>query len=509
VSQVRVPAVGEPAVSVVMLTYGGREWVEAALRALVDWTPPVYELVVVDNASPDGTGEWLAGHLEGAKLVRNSTNVGFGPGVNQGALHARAPSLCLLNSDALVTPGWLPAMVACLEQVEACGAVVPMLLNLDGTLQEAGAVVGREGTTMSIGWRDDACRPWYRFPRYVPYGSGACLVMRRSDFLSLGGFDPVYGKGYFEDVDLCFELASAGLRVVYEPRAVVRHVRGASSSAGFVARLREGNREAFRQRWGSELSRLPSLVDLPRHPYRAVAARDVGATDRLLLIGDRLPRQRGGSRLGELALGLARVAGQARVTVVGLEDLGPAEEASWLLDAGVELIWGVGDWQDWMRRHLCHFGVAVVAGAREAMDTGAGGAVGAARAGVRSAGGDDPVMLRALSLLERYQPQAAVVLDLPGPEALPGVPSPLLARAEELWCQSSAAGGPAVVAPAGGMRVSVVGPEAEEGMDRSLAAALARLGVVPTGPAGWPAPGAVPAGWPDGPGDPGPHTASG
>jgi len=94
-----------------------------------------------------------------------------------------------------------------------------------------------------------------------------------------------------------------------------------------------------------------------------------------------------------------------------------------------------------------------------------------------------------------------VVLDLPSPEALARVPSSLLARAEELWCPS-----PPAQEAAGGLRVSAVGPASPEGMDRALAAALARLGVVPTGPAGWPRRGAVPAGWPE---ERGPRTAPG
>ncbi|MGH9127978.1 MAG: glycosyltransferase family 2 protein [Acidimicrobiales bacterium] len=378
-----------PLVSVLMLTYGARAWAQRSLSALVANTPPVFELVVLDNASPDGTGEWLAAHVSGATLLRNDLNVGFGPGVNQAALHATGRYLCLLNSDAMVEPGWLEPLLADLEGVAGCGAVVPRLLNLDGTLQEAGAVVGSDGQTMAIGYGDDPARPWYRFPHYVSYGSGACLCIRRSTFLALGGFDPIYGKGYYEDVDLCLRMAEAGLWTVYEPCSVVRHVRGASSPSSEVVRLREENALRFRARWATHLAELPTLAEMSTHPYRAVAARDCLAPDRILVIGARLPRAPS-DWMGRLASAIMQVAGRARVTVIGLDDGAPAEEAAWLLDEGVELIWGVGDWEDWMRRARCHYSAAVLA--------------------------DAAVAGRAMALLNEYQPQATVVPLPPGAE---------------------------------------------------------------------------------------------
>ncbi|MGH9065278.1 MAG: glycosyltransferase family 2 protein [Acidimicrobiales bacterium] len=439
---IRVPAVDRPLVSILVLTYGAGDWVARALAALVASTAPVYELVVLDNASPDGTGSWLADNLEGATLLRNDTNVGFGPGQNQAALAARGRYLCLLNSDALVEAGWLEPLVADLEQVRDCGAVVPRLLNLDGTLQEAGAVVGAEGWTMAMGYGDDPARPWYRFPRYVSYGSGACLCLRRSTFLELGGFDARYGLGYYEDVDLCFRLREQGMRIVYEPRSVVRHVRGASSPAAGVVRLRERNAQRFRDRWPHALSFLPSLADLPAHPYRVVAARDVEAPDRVLVMGARLPRS-AEDRVARLALGMMAACGETRVTVVGLADAEPAEEMASLMDAGVELVWGIDDWDDWMERCRCHYSVAVVT-----------------PGGAGTAG-------RALELLAAYQPQAAVVVDVEGPGELRSFPPEVLARAEAIWCE-------------------------DQWQEGDLERALAGVGVVTTGAAGW---GGRVAGW--------------
>lgn len=443
-SAVRVPGTEVPLVSVVMLTYGARRWVEAALVALVANTSPCYELIVLDNASPDGTGDWLASEVEGATVLANEKNVGFGPGVNQAALQATGRHLCLLNSDALVEPGWLPPLIEDMETVPGCGAVVPQFRNLDGTLQEAGSVVGADGRTMAMGFGDDPARPWYRFRRFVDYGSGACLLVRRSSFLALGGFDPAYGVGYYEDVDLCFGLRQSGLRIVYEPRSVVRHVRGASSPPADVVRLRDANRELFRRRWEAELGDRPSLDDLPSHPYRVAAARDVAARERILVVGCRLPPAME-DPVAELVLGLARACGEARITLIGLDDPAPAEHLADLLDGGVEVIWGVNDWDDWMSRYLCHFSVVVVA--------------------------DPGAAFRGAALAAAYQPDAQLVWDV------------RTGQGEECAALELATAGPPPVVW-----------RRDEGAGRdALMAALAGIGVVPTGPVGWP--GTARPGW--------------
>ena len=138
---IRFPSVARPDVSVVMVTYGGWEWVAKALRALAENTPPCYEVVIVDNASPDGTGQELERSVLGATIVRNDRNVGFGAGANQGALHAVGRYLFFLNSDAFPQPGWLPPLVELLDGDPRAGAAAPCLVEPDGTLQEAAGLL--------------------------------------------------------------------------------------------------------------------------------------------------------------------------------------------------------------------------------------------------------------------------------------------------------------------------------------------------------------------------------
>src|SRR5207248_4840278 len=198
---------GKPAVSVIVVTYGGWDWTRRALEALIENTDPPYELIVVDNASPDETPQRLRDDVEGATVLFNDTNAGFAAGVDRGVCHAIAPYLVLLNSDAMVQPGWLQPLIGVIETDVSAAAVVPMLLNLDGTLQEAGSLVGNDGNTLAWGAGGDPTELQYRFRRYIDYASAACMLVKRSAFLSVGGLDPRYPVGYYEDVDLCLSLA--------------------------------------------------------------------------------------------------------------------------------------------------------------------------------------------------------------------------------------------------------------------------------------------------------------
>ena len=109
------PVVPRPAVSVLMATYGGWQWVEKSLRALLENTEPCYEVIVVDNASPDGLADRLEAEVGNIRLLRNGVNRGFGPANNQAANLATGRALVLLNSDAFVHPGWLPPLLEVLD----------------------------------------------------------------------------------------------------------------------------------------------------------------------------------------------------------------------------------------------------------------------------------------------------------------------------------------------------------------------------------------------------------
>jgi GT2 family glycosyltransferase len=356
VRRLTLPRTATPEISVVMVTYNTWEWTERALAALVEHTDPVYELIVVDNASGDGTLDGLES-VEGATVLRNAVNLGFGPAVNLGALHARAPLLVLLNTDALVHPGWLPPLHAVLDAQPDVAVVAPRLLHLDGTVQEAGSIVWGDAEVWPYGAEQPAQRPEYRFRRRVDYASAACLLLRRSVFADAGGFDPGYAPAYFEDVDLSLSLWERGLATVCQPASEVTHAGGRSTDRGRRAELLARNRARFAGRWRRFLAgRPPSPVHW--EPQDVLPGRDLRCADRVLLTGDLVPTS-DDTRLRTLLLGLVELLPDARITYLALDDLDAEVNAPPLLEAGVELAWpgdGLGLWLA-QRRH--HYGLVL------------------------------------------------------------------------------------------------------------------------------------------------------
>jgi len=348
-----------PYVSVVLVSYQSTDWMDRTLRALVDNTPPCYEVIVIDNGSPPETVAKLQG-IEGIDLVLNGANLGFGNACNQGATRARGRYILFLNPDALVHDGWLPPLLAVVDAEPDVAAAAPRLLNLDGTLQEAGALVFRHGLVLNYGDGDNPERPMYSFRRDVDYASAACLLVRRSAFNAVGGFDPAYSPAYMEDVDLCLALAAAGWRVVVVPESTVTHARWASGDQAGTVALVERNRPRFCARWGDELARRLLLPE-DRDPVRMIGARDLMATERVLVVTRRVPELEAGAAdagLAHLVDAIRQAWPSSRVTV-GAES-GSEKAALAMMRRGIEVDAAVSDWASWLDARRHHYSVGVV-----------------------------------------------------------------------------------------------------------------------------------------------------
>jgi N-acetylglucosaminyl-diphospho-decaprenol L-rhamnosyltransferase len=234
-----------PRVSVIVVSYQAEGDLGACLASLETHAGPDVEIVVVDNASTDGSAEHV--RRARARLILNAENVGFGRACNQGAATAAGRYLLFINPDAEVTPGALDALVRVLDEDAGVGIVGPRTLNEDGTPQVSfGPALGilaewrQRRLVRGVRRRDpaalrraEALSATASEPDWV---SGSCLLISRETFEEVGGFD----EGFFlyeEDVDLCVRARAAGWRVRYEPRAVVRHRLGASM-AGIAGRAR-------------------------------------------------------------------------------------------------------------------------------------------------------------------------------------------------------------------------------------------------------------------------------
>ena len=138
---IRFPEVPAPDVTVVVVTFNRWDLTSQGLSLLAELTGPRYEVVIVDNASTDGTAAELD-RVAGASILRNPRNLGFGPACNQGAAMARGRHLVFLNSDAWVRPGWLDPLVDVAEADPAVAAVASRLLYPTGDSRRPGPSSG-------------------------------------------------------------------------------------------------------------------------------------------------------------------------------------------------------------------------------------------------------------------------------------------------------------------------------------------------------------------------------
>jgi O-antigen biosynthesis protein len=350
-----------PRLSVVMVTHGSGQTALEAAGALVENTGEPFELIIVDNASPDGTAAILQAGLVGATIVANEENLGFARGSNQGAALARGSYLCFLNPDAFVQPNWLPPLVNALEREESVGAVVPLFVHPNGRVQEAGSALDCEGSVLAIGDGDDPKSFEHRFRRTVDFGSAACLMVRADLFEDAGGFDPVYSPAYYEDADLCFKLEERGFVTAFEPDSRVVHVRGGQSPLAF--KLMTMNRPIFAERWAERLHRRRPLRADPENVRVRVAARDVEALERFLVIDDRVPHHDRGSgdpRMAKLLAELVDLWPQARVTLLAATRTNAERYAVPLLQQGIEVACADERFDLWLERRRYHYSVVLV-----------------------------------------------------------------------------------------------------------------------------------------------------
>ena len=245
-----------PLVSIVIPVFNQLEYTKKCLNAIFKNTRYApFEIVVVNNGSSDGTTDFLQSlqsKTKNLKVVQNKTNLGFARACNQGARVAAGTYLVFLNNDTEVQPYWLVKLFETAHNDPQVGAVGAKLLYPDGSVQHAGVLITRDernGNPLAP-WHIHLGKNGNDARVNVPYRyqavTGACMLLKKEDFVVVNGFDENYHNGY-EDVDLCFKLGQLGKTIVYQPAARVIHYESKSGALRF-ARM-EQNKKRLHQKW--------------------------------------------------------------------------------------------------------------------------------------------------------------------------------------------------------------------------------------------------------------------
>lgn len=226
--------------SIVVVSYNTRELLSLCLESIVNTViGPSYEVIVVDNASADGSPEAVAQYFPWVRLIRNQDNRGFAAANNQGILASRGRCVLLLNSDAVLLPDAVHRMLAFMDSHPEVGIVGGKLLNPDGSFQSSyadfpnllGEILLLTGLSRFFLFSTYPSYPEAasREPRRVDWVGGAFIMARREAVEVVGLLDEDYFM-YAEEMDWCYRMTRSGWVVFYLPQAQAIHHLGSSSS---------------------------------------------------------------------------------------------------------------------------------------------------------------------------------------------------------------------------------------------------------------------------------------
>jgi GT2 family glycosyltransferase len=295
-------------VSFVIVNWNTKHHLQKCLRSISSsCTDMRYEIIVVDNASSDGSPEMVKADFPAVRLIQNADNVGFAAANNQGTAEARGRYLALVNSDVEIFAGTLQRLVAFMEGNPGVGVLGPKVLNADRTLQPSCRTFPSLRSWLIRALALDTTFPRSRFGghfmtdwsheevRDVDILSGCFWLIRRSAHEQVGGLDTRFFM-YAEDMDLCLRYRRAGWRVTFYPAAEIIHYGGVSSGAApvrFWIEQQRANLQYWKKHHGAASAGVLYLILIFHHLLRVpglALLRLVRSEDPSAVEGDKLSK---------------------------------------------------------------------------------------------------------------------------------------------------------------------------------------------------------------------------
>jgi GT2 family glycosyltransferase/Flp pilus assembly protein TadD len=269
----------QPNLTIVIPVFNGLRYTQECVKALRSATTVPYDILLVDNGSTDGTGEWA--EREGILTIRNEQNRGFGYACNQGMTASDSAYVALINNDVIVSHGWAERLIAHLKDDPAIGLIGPCT-NYAGSAQQIASHYPDRETF--VRFAEDLYRNHRGKREVVDHLVGMCLIMPRRVIMEVGLFDPRFGLGNYEDNDYAARTRMAGYRLAIARDVFVHHYGSRTfleNKIDYDATMRE-NKALFERKWGSVKHPKPAVAPAVASPDPGPPAADMADAPDLL-----------------------------------------------------------------------------------------------------------------------------------------------------------------------------------------------------------------------------------
>jgi GT2 family glycosyltransferase len=247
-----LPKFDKPKVSIIVPAYNKFELTYHCIASvLLAYNKTSYEVILADDCSIDETSE-AESVIENLVVSRNPENLRFLRSCNRATELAAGDYIIFLNNDTEVSSFWIDELIEKHNEDETVGLTGSKLLNLDGSMQEAGGIVWGNGQPWNVGRDANPLQPEFNYAREVDYVSGAAMCIAKSVWEEVGRFSEELVPCYYEDTDLAFKVRDAGYKTVYVPTSEVVHFEGQSHGTDVTKGLKRYqvvNEKTFRNKW--------------------------------------------------------------------------------------------------------------------------------------------------------------------------------------------------------------------------------------------------------------------
>lgn len=216
-----------PKVTILIPNYNGKKWLEQCLPTIYKATYRNFEVLVVNNGSTDDSAQFLKKNYPNVRIVEIKKNRGYAGANNFGIRYAKGKYVLFLNNDTTVTPNFLEPLVEKIESDKKIGAVQPQIRHMvqRNVIDSIGSFFTFTGFLYHYGYFQRHREKKYQKELSVYSVKGACFLMKKKDYIDIGGIDESFVT-YVEESDLCHRILLSGKKIIYVPQSVVYHFGG-------------------------------------------------------------------------------------------------------------------------------------------------------------------------------------------------------------------------------------------------------------------------------------------